>query len=595
MANKIKQNPTNDLLDKIPFHVLENILIELNIREIFQFGQAFINYKNFKNVFLKWLFSTKIRKMIHEKMESDTIFDFLANLQFDDFEGRYDWAWENSDDHGEKSVISFGSPPPTRAILRKFVYDEFEEDLDDNFYEPFDFSLNFLSGIFLHHLFNQEYKTRVLLTPVTNVENYSIGLWIKMPGQDTNKTEVSWTQKIFARLLLQAPKKIGIIYIQFEDKRKGIILPDFYDEPIKNDPENCHLYEYLMEWKLESIDGHRKASAVSNFMTYLLSSLTLSDLRVRNFFLWKKERFTKIYTPIAIGETQNYLESLPLGINFDPEDPWWNYIDDKRTLKDNASAKFIWLIISNIDMYKDIRLAWTGNKQRYSSKIRWFTYGLDYNGLKNYEIYGMANYTIQKDENRYIIDEDFFHQETDHMREPWICVDEDDIETVYDKSFMKLSAFDYYHDHDQQSPACEHITFELDLGYDSILNNNTEWLKEAINNEKILTNYFCNQHYSIYEFRKLKFLSELCLVDIDLKPEIAKRMLRYIYENDYQNLRKVEVMNDTYSIVYEREQDPDASELAGQARREKEWKEEQEEWDKVKDDFLRWRLEEYGV
>ena len=72
-------------------------------------------------------------------------------------------------------------------------------------------------------------------------------------------------------------------------------------------------------------------------------------------------------------------------------------------------------------------------------------------------------------------------------------------------------------------------------------------------------------------------------------------MLRYIYENDYQNLRKIEVINSTDPVVYEREKDPDASELAGQARMEKERREEKEEWEKEKDEILRWRFEQFGI
>jgi len=579
-----KPDSTIELFNKLPFQlILDKILVKLNIREIFQFGQALTNYKNFRNAFMNWLFSKRIRNLIYKKMTSDSIFEFLAKLQIPDFKNKYADGLKRTDDYGAN-------------LIRKLMYDDDKFVFEDNPSEPFDFHLNYLSGILLEHLFNQQSKT-----PVTNLENYSIGLWIKMPGQDINKNEVSWTQKIFARLLSQAPKKIGIIYIQFNHECKSIILPDLFDEPLKNDPKNCQLYEYLMEYKLDTIDGQRKAAVVSGFITHLLGSFDVSQLRVRNFFFWKDEMITKIYTPTII-QNKNYLESLPLGLDLDPEDILDHYYDfinhfGLRKYMYNEDREIFesdwyttWKLITDNPEINDYDAIWLGNlRNGYSSTtLCWYDRYVKNYGLENYEIYGVANHAHRKNENKYVIDENFIHQETHFMRRSTNLIDRACVERLREgneknkKSYMKLSAFDYYHDQlpaDYDHKISGDVCFELN--YDNILGNDhvdeTEDISkiikwpEPINNETILTNADCNVciHDDSRRGRKLKLgLSELSLIDINLDSKIAERMLRCVYENDYRNLKKIEVTSNDDTVIYKKKA-LDNSELECLAREEK--------------------------
>ena len=120
--------------------------------------------------------------------------------------------------------------------------------------------------------------------------------------------------------------------------------------------------------------------------------------------------------------------------------------------------------------------------------------------------------------------------------------------TEQDKSYLKLSAFDYY----QQNKPSEY-KFHLDIDYgnttrDGCFENEQE---PIINNEKKLTNECC-QPKPWTENTCTRKVSDLCLVNITLEPEIANRMLRYVYKNDYTNLRKIEVINGGDRTVYKK-------------------------------------------
>ena len=74
--------------------------------------------------------------------------------------------------------------------------------------------------------------------------------------------------------------------------------------------------------------------------------------------------------------------------------------------------------------------------------------------------------------------------------------------------------------------------------------------EDIINNEKRLT------HDYFHPWSEIKFsrdVSDLCLVGINIDPEIANRMLRCVYESDYKNLRKIEVINGEDKIIYKKE------------------------------------------
>ena len=119
--------------------------------------------------------------------------------------------------------------------------------------------------------------------------------------------------------------------------------------------------------------------------------------------------------------------------------------------------------------------------------------------------------------------------------------------TEQDKSYLKLSAFDYY----QQNKPSEY-KFHLDIDYgnttrDGCFENEQE---PIINNEKKLTNECQPKHWS--ENTCTRKISDLCLVNITLEPEIANRMLRYVYKSDYENLRKIEVINGDDTTVYKK-------------------------------------------
>lgn len=314
---------TIDLFDTIPTHILfDKILSPLNIREILQFGQALSGYNKYTSLFLQWLLSDRTRNLIYSKMTSGPIIDFLVDLQLnDDGSKRED---SNRFMFGEFQKIRF--PPSIKSMERNLRIKEYEDTLlADNSYEPIDFSLSLLSGLLLDHLFGKTDRNK---TPVTNIETFSSGVWIKMPGQNP-KNKISWTQKIIAKFLLQAPKKMGLIFVDGQNSEEGhstkIVLPDFYDEPIKNDPENCHLYEYLLELKLDTIEGRKNASILSAFVMHFLRTNQLIELRIRNFCLkmevthWQAIKLdvpmTKIYRPAnkSPGLTEkNYLEKIDI-------------------------------------------------------------------------------------------------------------------------------------------------------------------------------------------------------------------------------------------------------------------------------------------
>ena len=244
----IPPTETIELFDKIPAHILlDEILAPLNIRDILQFGQAVINNEKYKSIFLNWLFSDRTRGLIYEKMRSVTILDFLVDLQLPTFDSKFNHEFGISYAlHKLECYESFTGmrrASMRRASMRRAMYKKFE----DNIYEPFDFSLNYLSGIMLDHLFYGEQTTAV-----SRNDQLGMGIWTKMPDEESkDANDISWTQKIISQLLLQAPRKLGIIYIAGTEPHKDmdrILLPDFYDKPIKNDPENCHLYEYLMAY-----------------------------------------------------------------------------------------------------------------------------------------------------------------------------------------------------------------------------------------------------------------------------------------------------------------------------------------------------------
>ena len=150
-TNKYKQNETIELFDKIPSHILfDQILAPLNIRDIFQFGQALVHIKKYRHLFLKWLFSEKTKNSVYCKMTAVPIKDFLIDLQLPYHKTCFDNIFKRS---------SYKS----RRLMRREIYEKY--DNEDVVYESFDFMLNFMSGIFLDHLFYEK--------PTTSVSNYN--------------------------------------------------------------------------------------------------------------------------------------------------------------------------------------------------------------------------------------------------------------------------------------------------------------------------------------------------------------------------------------------------------------------------------------
>ena len=116
-----------------------------------------------------------------------------------------------------------------------------------------------------------------------------------------------------------------------------------------------------------------------------------------------------------------------------------------------------------------------------------------------------------------------------------------------------------------------------------------------VNNEKQLYHDYCQQQYYLDTTFKRDF-SDLCLVHINVDPELADRMLRCVYKNDYVNLRKIEIITDSGKIVHKKKSgldNPQHKTLAdlfeslkkmSQQYEENDEEEEQEEYDNDGDD-----------
>ena len=115
---------------------------------------------------------------------------------------------------------------------------------------------------------------------------------------------------------------------------------------------------------------------------------------------------------------------------------------------------------------------------------------------------------------------------------------------------MKLSAYDYYENSEDSNSKYK---FHFDLDYAMKISDDDLYYgvqqEDIINNEKRLIHEYCQKrHWSEPQFSR--DVSDLCLVGIHIDPEIANRMLRCVYKTDYQNLRKIEVINGDDEIIY---------------------------------------------
>ena len=553
LAKKSRTFPANSSISnndwlipfkKLPSSILfDKILPQLNIREIFQFGQALDGNKKYQNMYMTWLLSNRTRNFIYKKMTSAVIIDFLVDLQ--------------TPIYSEKQNFDFGIEFYSSVnLMRREMYEEFVL-FKKNEYAPINFLLNYLAGIFLDHLFVQHTPSTTLVMD-TRSSLQNTGIWIKMPGQNPNN-KISWTQKIAADLLMTAPNRLGLIFIEGENYDR-ILLPDFYQEPIKNDPKNCHLYEYLMEWKLDTVEGHRKASIFSAVIKHLMSIRSLYEVKLRIFSLKdlgnKNRSFTRIYIPrpkTNLRSTKNYLEKLPQAINY-ALDEICHYGEAKEL--ENPDLESIWTIITNKTDYTDKKACQLGYLHELGD-----IFIRDHCILGNFEIYGLANYAQPRNsrnsspeeiakniKNELVIDESFIHKMHSVMAMSengvFSIIDErfskvfEDVFSVHDKSYMKLSAFDYYHSSMNQGQQPKHnIYFNIDYYWDP--EEDTYKLGRCWGSD-------------VYPYFR-KEVSDLCLLDINIDPELTEKMLRYNgYMNDYENLRKIEVINDGKTVLYKR-------------------------------------------
>ena len=454
----------------------------------------------------------------------------------------------------------------------------------------------------LDHLFYGKQTTLVSET------SSGIGIWTKMPGEELNsknKDEISYIQKIMAQMLIQAPKNMGFIYITGaspDQDMDRIILPDFYDEPIKNDPENCHLYDYMTEMKLDTIEGQRRAAILSSLVSHLICSYEGYGLRIRYFEFWNKKRISvKIYTP-KNESGKNFLEKINLGINLS-FDEIVEYEEKKTNRKKLMKLRYEdennWEMISNRPDANDKEILLLGYLNKFmdlfdllSDKYKCMAPG--HLNLGHFEIYGIASrsftrYTDTKPrveiENEFYVSECFFHEMTSQMRKSMsaiLTIIDPSLEEKMkgDQSYLKLSPYDFYKVDD--GPKCK---YHLDIHYNQGCKNmiylsyvfntrssrlppprsietfcNPDYSIEQnefyhyeqdpiINNEKQLYHDYCQQKYYLDTTFKREF-SDLCLVDINVDPELAERMLRCVYKNDYGNLRKIEIITDSGKIVH---------------------------------------------
>lgn len=189
---------------------------------------------------------------------------------------------------------------------------------------------------------------------------------------------------------------------------------------------------------------------------------------------------------------------------------------------------------------------------------------VQYLHLKHFEAYGLANklypkYVIadnkrSKIENEFDIIESDVHFMTSQIHlfeiEPLECMINAAADT---KTCLKLSAFDYFKTKDSDL-LNEKYKFHFKHEYELKIDDDHFYgitQEPIINNEKRLSHDMVQQHHYSEPILDRE-LTDLCLVDIQLDKEIAERMLRYVYKNDYKNLRKIEVINGGETVVYEK-------------------------------------------
>ena len=587
------------LFEKIPNHLLfDKILSKLTIRDIFQFGQALLldnENENYRKIFLNWLFSNATRKMIHRKMTSVRIIDFLIDFQIDvqDVGDRLFCLCECGDCREIRKEI-YG---------HSFFQGNFAAEADNRSKNPF--TLNYLSGLFLDQLFNEQTRVTDLELNRENTCNSSTdpelsepdrrGIWIKMPGQ-LPKNEISWTQKIIAKFLSQAPRKIAFIWI----RELNLILPDFYDEPIKNDPDNYDLYEYLMEWKFNTMNGLRRASIVSALLVHIIRYCCyynfgmMYEVKIRLFAFDNKKCklliteksnriFTRIYMPRSKSTRKNsksFLNCLRIAFRLSIQDrrkyEFSEYLRDSdynypSTIEQN------WAALSNSPSQDQKQIIRNGLVEDLLDLV---------NSIKNVghlEVYGLANTALGYEAY------DPFHKVYEslemHLDQEWFHIltgnvaAEDHVDIRCDstgvKSYLKMSAFDCYYNKIIDRVPCKYNSKIRDVILtDKLYSGSAEiefrYFNHYLRGEDCAMNENAPGHDNwlmLFNQRDYGFgprgLSWLSLLDIDIDnivinriminrgPSMHKSLREYppapdpdIFRNDFNKIKIIERMYD---------------------------------------------------
>ena len=580
------------LLDKIPLHIIfDHILPQLGIRDLFQFIYCFQSHPKYGPIFLKWLFlNPRTRKYLHEKMTAVSPLEFLENLQTLDVEKvsrkskmvlkqqkKSKNAGYTTKKYGFGGRRNYMSGPDTMDELGHLHLNKlFDGDNGNgkqanepeyekiNFYE---YSMRFLAGIVLDHIFNQETKVSKLEKPEgenstssnemhddessgrdpneiidltldsdereeqntpaakeqkrkrmqLNQTNHYFekplndppvyGIWTKMPGQHQDR-KISWTQKIFAQFLMEAPKKMGFIWV----KEMKIILPDFYDMPILNDFENNHLYEYLREFKFDTVEGHRKACILGAFVLACLYSFNTTDIRIRVFSLndylpihdydyrhntqfTEPRTATRIYVPQieTLHSPYPFQLTLPESVDMNNEEQYQD-----SSLWDNYASfeeESAWDLLVDDPKFSHKKII--ANALCAKMDLASATYHSPTNKI---EIFGLAN-TLA-----------YSHFDKDHQLD-WRFIGYAIMNTGVDEggaSHVNLSTTDYYDRYDRNDK--EHKTNRL-----------------------------------ISELMYSADLTNICLINMKVKPSDINRLL----ENEKcQKIERVRVINDNRKVDY---------------------------------------------